>query len=507
MGETSEIPPESSLEGGGLITIVGIAAEILQTLINDTATSQMQCTKNNEKKLIISGPPSPELYTVKSGVIFANAVNANSIGNEINSVLDLIGNGLIYVTNDNGDASAYFIGRVKSSWREVVVAQDKWTTKVYLNQNSRDFIQDFQANVNKGGGVNFELGIIYLGKPKFLNPLPEQQCNGQWYDPIFNVWESYLAGIRSGTISSYSTQVYHEFGDMKPIIQWGCRKGYCYISPTFVESRLSTITATAGMQFLSYLQESGELLQIIPGYKGDLYSPSILAYLYHQFGIKSNDEMSKWLSTFIGSQFVSSDACPGSSSGCSESGVSALIGATVFVKYYGFTPGFFIAFPSPKLQNATTQDLVDWMNKVFYWNPKASDYINFIIGTVSALNSVIHEIKSSEGENIAEAVRRALLSTVGYTTDKNEYREAAKSIIQKIKKAIQIAKNNLQSSLPEYLKGMGATRNMISYCMGILDSMINDCLQNIDYSEDTTEDELADQIQQCITEESQTQCL
>ncbi len=82
--------------------------------------------------MTISGPPSPELYTVKSGVIFANAVNENSIGNEINSVLDLIGNGLIYVTNDNGDISAYFIGRVKSSWREVV-AQDKWTTKIYLN--------------------------------------------------------------------------------------------------------------------------------------------------------------------------------------------------------------------------------------------------------------------------------------------------------------------------------------------------------------------------------------
>ncbi len=128
---------------------------------------------------------------------------------------------------------------------------------------------------------------------------------------------------------------------MKPITQWSCRKGYCYISPSFVEPRLSTITGVAGMQFLSYLQKSGELLQIIPGYKGDLYSPSVLAYLYHELGIKSNDEMSKWLSTFIGSQFVSSDACPGSSSGCSESGVSALIGVTLYKSFLGFNPSVY----------------------------------------------------------------------------------------------------------------------------------------------------------------------
>ncbi len=41
MGETSEIPSKYILEVGELIIIVGIAAEILQTLTNDTATSQM----------------------------------------------------------------------------------------------------------------------------------------------------------------------------------------------------------------------------------------------------------------------------------------------------------------------------------------------------------------------------------------------------------------------------------------------------------------------------------
>ncbi|BDC19960.1 hypothetical protein [Acidianus sp. HS-5] len=241
----------------------------------------------------------------------------------------------------------------------------------------------------------------------------------------------------------------------------------------------------------------------MPGDKGVLYSPSLLGYLYYKLGVKSNDDMRKWLSTFIGSQFVSSDACPG----CTSSGVSAIVGATISQNYFGFNPGVFIAFPAPKLQNATTQDLVDWINSVFYWNPKASEYINFIIGTVSALNAVINEIKSSEGDAIAEAVRKALLATFGYTTNKDEYRNASKPIIQKIKKAIEIAKNRLQTSLPEMLKGLGATRGMIACCMGILDSLVNNCVYNIDYSEDSTEEDLASQIEQCVTNEAQDQCL
>ncbi|BCU71111.1 hypothetical protein [Stygiolobus caldivivus] len=165
---------------------------------------------------------------------------------------------------------------------------------------------------------------------------------------------------------------------------------------------------------------------------------------------------------------------------------------------FPLAPLFFVPRPSTVDGEYTDQAVEEYANML-----GVGDILSLSKKYETGAESAIGIIMTKYG--VSKAIADAVINYILWSEDVDEIVKEAEPYVLKVKKAVEVAKNKLQTLLPEYLRGLGAPRGMIEYCMGILDSLIDDCIYEVDVSD--SESDIASDLVSCVIEKAQSQCL